>query len=223
MLQKGQKPDVKVGGDFEPVPADKYTTLIVDTNMIQQQKYQSIEMEDIMNYQFAILDDKPMPKKDGEKEEKTTRNRYLWKRCRLVLNKNSWLGKLAKAAVGRDLTKEEMESFDVESIVGKQVDVMVEQKESKDGQRIFNNILSFAKPVKELEPVEFEAKEEGAVEKSTVPAEAPKTKSEVDEFIDEIDAKKETSKPDDDVEVLELELKLARAKEAKAAKAKAKK
>ena len=209
-------------GDFTPIPSDRYTALVVDVNEVSQQKYQSTETEDVFNFQFAILSDKEIPVEKGE-EAKTTRGRFVWKRCRPSLNDRSWLGKLAKAAIGRNLTKPEIKNFDPNSLVGKQVDVLTEQSESKDGLRTYTNIVSFSKALKKLEPVEFEAKEEGAVEKSTVPAEAPKTKSEVDEFIDEIDAEKETSKPDDDVEVLELELKLARAKEAKAAKAKAKK
>lgn len=219
------KPDIRTGSDFEPVPSDKYTLLIVDVNLIQQKKYQSVEEEDVLNYQFAILEEKPMPVVEG-KEETNTRGRFLWKRCRLALNDRSWLGKLAKAAVGRSLTKEEMESFDAESIIGEQVSAFVEQSASKkDSSIIYNNIISFEKVAKKLEPVEFEAKETGVVEKSTVPAEAPKTDEEIDNFLGKIEEEKESEaevKEEDSVEEIELQLKLAKAK-SKAVEATAKK
>lgn len=220
MLQ-GQKVDIKTGGDFEPVPMDRYTVLIVDVNLVSQNKFQSTELEDVLNYQFAILDDKPMPKEGDSDEEKTTRGRFLWKRCRTALNNRSWLGKLAKAAIGRDLTKEEAEEFDAESIVGAQVDVMVEQAESKDKQRIFNNIVAFNKTVKKLEPVEFQPKEQGVVEKTTVPAEAPKTKDEVDNFADKLEEERKDN-GDEGSEAVEASDKTPEELEAEAAEAEAK-
>jgi ABC-type phosphate transport system substrate-binding protein len=74
---------------------------------------------------------------------------------------------MAVAVLGRTLTKAEQESFDPESLVNKQVKVMVEQKPSKDGTKVFNNILSFSHADKEMEKVEFEAKP-AVVEKTSV-------------------------------------------------------
>ena len=149
----------------------------------------------------------------------------MWKRCRLALNDRSWLGKLANAAVGRTLTKEEAESFDAESIIGEQVDVMVEQNEGKD-KRIFNNIVSFNKTVKKLEPVEYEPKEaDKEVTKTSTPATAPAKKStkEVDDFAESLEAEREEKAPEKEaepedsgeaktVEQLEKELAAAKAK-----------
>lgn len=222
MLTEEQKEKVDIkASDFLPVPMDAYTVLTADVALIVQFNQFIGKEEDIFNYTFIILDEKDMPGKKGE-EDTTTRGRFLWKRCRQSLNNKSWLYKLAKAARGRDLTKEEVDDFDPESLVGKQVRVNVEQQESKDGQKIFNNITTFAKVVKKLEPVEYE-KKQLAVEKETVPAVAPKSKDEVEDFIGEMEGEKEEETPDKEgIEELELKLKLAKAK-AKAAKVKAKK
>lgn len=171
-MLNGNKPTVKVGGDFEAVPFDKYTVLCVDVNMTKKTKFQSSELEDVLNYKFQILDDKPMPIKAGE-EPATTRGRFVWHDIRLVMNENSWLGKLAKAVSGRALTKEEMETFDVESPVGHQVDVMIIQKESKG--KMYNNIKEYSQTQKLLTVLEGspEAGKHTVVNQSTVPVTAP--------------------------------------------------
>lgn len=141
----GRKIDIKVGGDFDPVPMDKYTVLIADVDLIIQfNKWKGVEVE-LLKYQFIILDDKET--EDGS----STRGRYLWHRMSPSLSPKSWLLKFAKATYGRELTKEEMEEFDPEELVGKQVDVMVENSEN-EGQ-VYNNIVSYSKTVKKLEPV----------------------------------------------------------------------
>lgn len=214
----GKKVEIKAS-EFDPIPMDKYTTQIVDVNLITQLKYQSTEEEEVLNYQFAILDDKPMETSSGEKA--STRGRFLWKRCRLTFNKRSWLGKLAIAAIGRDLTKEEIADFDVESLVGKQVDVMVEQKESKDGTKIFNNVVTFNKTAKELEPMEEKdiAKTGKVVEKkttsATAPATAPDADNEADELIDDL---KKEGEEEESIEEMEAKLKKAKAKKKAALK-----
>jgi len=222
-MLNGQKVEINLGGNFDPVPMDKYTVQCVDVNLVSQQKFQSTEEEDVLNYKFAILDDKPMEVTDenGEKKDGTTRGKYLWKRCRLAMNDRSWLGKLATAAFGRSLTKEEMKAFDAESIVGKQVDVLVEQTEK--GEKTYVNITSFKKTVKPLTPMDdSELKKTGQVkEQATAPAVAPDADEEADKLINQV-KEEEVAVPategEDDPEVLELQLKLAKAKAAKAAK-----
>lgn len=209
MLQ-GQKVEIKTTS-FDPIPMDKYTCLITDVNLVNQLKFQSTEEEEVLNYQFQVLDEKPMTGADGV--ESSTRGRFLWKRCRLALNSKSWLGKLAKAVIGRDMTSEEIKSFDPESLVGKQVDIMLEQAESKDGQKVFNNIVAFNKNIKPLAPLENTevAKVGVVVEKKTAPAVAPDADNEADQLV--ADLKVEES---DESEVAELEKKLEAAKKKKA-------
>lgn len=222
------KVEIKKGGDFDPVPMDRYTCAIVDVNLVSQFNQFQGKEEDVLNYQFQILDDKEMPTKDGG-EAATTRGRYLWKRCRPAINNRSWLGKLAKAAFGRDLTNAEIDTFDAESVVGKQVDVMVEQSESKDGQKVFNNIVAFNKTAKPLALVD-NAKEPGqVVEKTTQPATVAPGAEEADNFVEGLKAETKPAPAkepeeveedeDDDPEVIALKLKLAKAKAKKAKEA----
>lgn len=226
-MLEGKKVEISTGGNFDPVPVDKYTVQCIDVNLITQTKFESSEEEEVLNYKFAILDDKPMEVTDGdgEKEKASTRGRYIWHRCRLVHSEQSWLGKLAIAVEGRSLTKEEIKDFDPESIVGKQLDILVAHKTSKE--RIFVNVVTFSKVVKPLEPMkEDELKKTGqVVEKTTAPATAPD--AEADKLISKVGEEgakqeklpEETDTPDEeDVEVLELKLKLAKAKAKKAAK-----
>lgn len=169
----GKKVDIRIGGDFDPVPMDKYTAQIVDVNLVSQfNKFKGAEV-DMLNYQFAILDDKPM----GEGSDETTKGRFLWKRCSLSISEKSWLGKLLKGVEGRDLTKDEMEGFDPESLVGKQVDVMVEAKEGSNGI-VYNNIVAFSKTLKKLDMIQFEPKP-AQVNKTSKPVELQEDPEEV--------------------------------------------
>lgn len=209
-MLEGKKVEIKTADSFAPLPADKYTVQIVDVNLVTQQKYQSVEEEEVLNYQFQILDDNPM--EGDDEEEETTRGRFLWKRCRLSINNRSHLGKLAAAVIGRPLTKEECAEFDPEAIVGKQVNVMVDQTPSnKDPEIIYNNIISFNKVVKELEPLETIERDTAPVQKTTKTVAQKAPDSEADEFLESL--KEDTSvEEEEDPEVLELQLKLAKAK-----------
>jgi hypothetical protein len=142
------KVKISVGATFEPIPMGVYTTQITDVNLKEQAKFHSTELEQVLVYQFAILD-------EGKLEDGTElRGRFVWKRCRLSINDRSWLGKLAKAVLGRDMTDKEIEDFDPESLVGKQVVVMIEQQVGKtDKTQIFSNIMSFSPVKKQLEPI----------------------------------------------------------------------
>jgi len=152
-MLNGIKPTIRVGGgNYNPISDGAYTLQIVDVSIVSGfNKFKGID-EEKLNYQFAVLDD--VQQEDGS----SSRNRYLWKRCSLSMHEKSWLYKLAKAIYGHDLSKEEMEKFDAESIVGKQVKALVSQSPSSDGATIYNNIMTFSKVDKQLEAVEFTAK-----------------------------------------------------------------
>lgn len=220
----GRKVDIKTNEGFAPLPADKYTVQIVDVNLVSQLKYQSTEEEEVLNYKFQVLDDNPMPAEEGAADTtETTKGRFLWKRCRLALNSRSHLGKLAAAVAGRTLTKEESEKFDPESIVGEQLDVMVEQNPSKkDPSVIFNNIISFIKTTKKLDPLPMNKREAEVVEKKTssVPTTAPDVEAE--KFVNNVESvQPELSEAATaEAEAAELEAAALEAK-AKAARAKA--
>ena len=104
------------------------------------------------------------------------------------MNEKSWLFKLVTATLGKRLTDEEVAQFSPESLIGLQVDVMVEQVTAKDGSgKIFNNVLSFSKTTKKLAGYDIERKvdtqkvaEEVFLVTSTLAAKA-KTKTKVSE------------------------------------------
>ena len=230
-MLEGKKANIRLGGDFDPVPMDRYTIQIADVNFVNQFSKWKGKEEELLNYQYVILDEKQMPVKEGQEKADTTRGRFLWHRMSQTLGQKSWLLKLVKAAYGRDLTKEEMENFDPEAIVGYQVDVMVEQTPNKEGTTIYNNVVSYAKTLKMLEVMPEDsavATKKNVVENTTTPAEAPE-EEDPDKFIDGLEEEKaekaEASQGERDVteeeaEEAELEAKLAVAK-AKSAKAKA--
>lgn len=236
MLQ-GQKVEIPISGNFDPIPVDKYTVQCVDVDLIRQLKYLSSEEEDVLNYKFAILDEKEMEVTDpktGEKKMGSTRGRFVWKKCRLALGERAWLRKFANAAAGRTLTKEELAKFDPESLVGQQVDIMVESKDSSDGEKTYTNIISFNKTIKKLKGLDkSEVKETGkVVEKKTsaVPTTAPSTDDEADDLTKKLKAEEdaepstpakgevaaETPSEDVSLEEAEAQLKLAKIKAKKA-------
>ena len=209
--------DIKIGGDFNPVPEDKYTVQIADVELKTQFNKHKQEDQELLNYQFIILDDKEM--EDGE----STRDRYLWKRMTQIVSNKSWLGKFVTAVYGRDLTREELEAFanDPDSVIGKQVCVMTENNEGNNGT-IYSNIISFSKALKELKPVEFTPKQsEREVTSRPVSAAVPNLNPTLDAFTEESEDAKdfEAFMGVDPKELAEFR----KAKEAKAAKAKAKK
>ena len=217
---------IRTGSDFEPLPADKYTVQIADVaNLMSFNQWQGKEME-VLKYTFIVLDDKLVAEKLGGND--MSRGRYLWHKMSPSLSSKSWLLKLARAVYGRELTKKELEEFDPEAIIGKQVDVMVDQSPSKDGTAIFNNILSYSKNTKPLAPVEQKAGK-GVIEKTTEPAR--------EKFVDPLpggddpfssEAKTDTAQEkldailaedeEDSEEELEAKLKAMKAKKAKTKK-----
>jgi hypothetical protein len=232
----GTNTSIKKGGDFEPIPTDKYIVVIADVNQVQRQKYHSTEMEDKLNFQFTVLSDKPMPEKPG-KPASSTKGRFLWHAMTKSLGARSWLLKLAKAAYGRDLTEAEFDKFETDgenmtnSLVGKQVEVMVEAAPNADHTAVYNNILAYSpclKPLPIPEDVKIGPKEQVILESVATPAVAPAETSDPEKFIATMKAAEDSAAkpaevvetPDAAAEEAEAELKLAEAK-LKVAKAKA--
>jgi hypothetical protein len=200
----GKKVTIKVGGGFAPLAMDKYTLEIVDVSVVSQFNKFKGEEQEMLNYQFQVLDNKEVPETDPVE---STRGRFLWKRCSMTINQKSWLGKLVTAAYGRDLTKEEMESFDPEFIIGKQVDCMLDQKPSTDGTMVYNNILSFSKCGKKLTPTNYDP-QATKIEKTSAPI---KTEETPDDFIAGLEEEQAKSEED---EIAKQEAELAERKAA---------
>lgn len=161
------KVDIKIVGDYEPLPADKYTCQIADVNLVEQFNKFKQENQQMLNYQFVVLTEK------GEPEEGSHYGRFLWKRCSTSMHQKSWLYKLTKAVLGHEPTREEMVDFDPNSLVGKQVDVMTEQSTGSDGITVYSNIISFTHPKKTLKPWVIVKKQESKAKESKAAFEAP--------------------------------------------------
>lgn len=227
----GRKADIRIGGDFSTVPADKYTVQVADVNFKTIfNKWKNTE-EEVLNFQFIVLDDKQMP------DESSTRGKYIWHKVSQSLSSKSWLMKLAKAAYGRDLTKEELDPrspkfFNPEDLVGKQVDAMVTEVPNKDETALFNNVVSYTKTIRPLAPLTTSNTGQSVVESESLPAitdgvAVPNLSPTLDNFVsrveetpeDKVSGDSEDEASEDSLEELEAKLKLAKAK-AKEAKAK---
>ena len=120
-MLNGAKVKISIGeGNFTVIPSDKYTVQITDVNLKTQFNAFKQEEQEILLYEFSVLDNKTMEVdgEDGKKEIESLRGRKLWKRTSLSLNSKSWLYKLASAVLG-ELTKDQKESFNPEEIIDK--------------------------------------------------------------------------------------------------------
>jgi hypothetical protein len=186
----GQNPiKINEGKSFDPIPEDKYQVQIYDVEAVMvTNTFKQVE-EERLRYTFIVLDpDKTMP---GISPEGTApaaiRGRRLWARFSKTLSipgstKPSNLTKLVSAVYGRELAKPELETWEPEDIIGKQVCVMV-SKEVK-GENVYNNILSYSKANALLEPwvdKDGDHKKEATVKKSQ-PAVADSFEKDMDEL-----------------------------------------
>jgi len=183
----GKKVNISTGGSFNPISDGAYICQIADVTLVTGfNSYKGID-EDKLNYLFIVLD-------DIEQEDKTSsRNRYLFKRCSLSLNEKSWLYKIYKAVLGHLPSKEEIDGFDPEKIVGKQIKCLVEQKPAKDNSTIWNNIIGFSKADKVLEAVEYTPKP-SVVEKTTTGVAEPVDEIDIDKEIEKMEAEEKKTK-----------------------------
>jgi len=212
----GKKPNIKVGGDFQTAPADKYTVQITDVNFkLVFNNFKNVEEEKLV-FKFVILDDKTFT--DSEGKEISTRGITFTDKFSQSLSPKSNLIKLAKAVYGRELTTEELDPhsakfFDPEKIVGKQVTVMLTEDPNKDGTATFNNVASYLKVVKQLTPVANTAGQ-SVVESASTPVdenvELPDTSPELDKLLAGI--QEDETEEEESVEALEARLKSMKAK-----------
>lgn len=190
-MLNGQKVDIKVSdNNFSTIPSDKYTTQITDVNLKDQfNSFKQIE-EQVLVFEFTILDNKTL-EENGETE--SLRGRKLWKRTSLSLNTKSWLYKLASAALGHEMTKDEQEAFQPEMIIDKQVDVLVDVVDGtgKNAGNKYSNIVSFAKTTKELSAFENDKSAVGEPKESKPVA---MDADEAEDFIKGLEEKDKSSK-----------------------------
>lgn len=162
--------DPKKISKFHPVPDNKYHVQITDVNEEERLNNFSGEKEKIYNFEFTILDNNNFEytDQDGEKQIETTRGRRLWRKIPKRLTSSSrfrasLLYEVLTAVEGKQLAQEELKPLNPNTLIGQQLAVFV----SVNGE--YNNIESFMKTDKELEPVPtvFERQQQQAEETST--------------------------------------------------------
>ncbi len=182
------KYSVSEGKTFEALPADKYQVEIYEANPFTGTEYGTSNPQEQVKFTFVVLsDDKTVPEGGVEVP---ARGRRLWLQTTTKFSpvgskKPTNLTLLVAAVFGHELEPEEVGVFSETDLLGKQLCVLVGQKNREDGS-IGNKILSFSRAVKQLEKYddsEFATSRKEAVRKS-----APAIADPGDSFVKEMEA-----------------------------------
>lgn len=166
------KYSVSEGKMFEALPADKYQVEIYDAKPFTGTEYGTSNPQEQVKFTFVILDDNKMVS-EGDVEV-PARGRRLWLQTTTKFSpvgskKSTNLTQLVAAVYGHEFEAPEVEAFEETDLLGKQLCVLVGQKNREDGS-IGNKILSFSKATKQLskyDDTEFATSRKEAVKKST--------------------------------------------------------
>ena len=174
-MQFGNTPiKINEAGKWDALPEDRYQVQVEDVEMVlSMNSYKGVE-EERLKYLFIVLDsEKKLVGADGV--EQPVRGRKLWARFSKNLSLKdgklattgqiSNLTKFLNAVYGRQLEKAEVEVWEADDVIKKQVCVMVDQKPDDSGN-VWNNILSFSSAKVQMEPVVEVEKKKEAVKKS---------------------------------------------------------
>lgn len=147
---------------FYPVPMGSYQAQITDVTYKEEinpfdkpEAGEQPEMRQLYDFEFTLLEDKKYSYKDedGNEQIESVRGRRVWKKINKALSaggknaKQSWLYKLLCAIENKQLEQDELKELDVRTMVGTQVNLMLEVKDQ------WNNILGFAHADETLESV----------------------------------------------------------------------
>jgi hypothetical protein len=133
--------------EFDPVPEDTYQVQISDINLKTKMNSYRNEEEEVLDFEFVILN------------EGKCRGRRLWKNVRPVVappgssSKPSWLYVIASKALERELEFGEIAGFEPNSLIGRQLRVVVNCAPGSNG-KTYNNIIGFQVKKGDLEPFE---------------------------------------------------------------------
>jgi len=131
---------------FPLLKNDIYQVELVDISMSENKKYQSEEMEEVLSFEFAVLNGK-----DDEGNDARTRllaknfvPTYLYISSKTGKN---WLYKIIEALIKRELTQEEIAtgitSERANKLIGRQCRLLLEKKASKkDSTKFYSNITN---------------------------------------------------------------------------------
>jgi hypothetical protein len=124
---------------FEILEAGRYTLTLSEIVETVGKKYQSEEEEVRLKWKFQTAEER---NSDGEPYTV-----FYFTKCIYTTHEKNKLGKVIKGLYGKALSIEEFNKIDSDELIGKKVDVLVENNERPDG-RTFTNITSFLGPPK---------------------------------------------------------------------------
>lgn len=156
MPVQGINIEVPEGKEFELLPKDVYQAELLDIDQKMQNKYQSDEQEEVLVFQFVIL------------EKGDHYGRQMWKYCTPKLSKYNGGSNLYKVLVGlnggKELSDDAFENPHVtlsdeklNALIGKQVRLSVGQKAKQD--KTMKNVIDAFLPVKEELPAYVKSEE----------------------------------------------------------------
>jgi hypothetical protein len=166
--------------EYPPIPENVYQCELLDITMKETNKYQSQEKENVLDFQFTLLNGKD---KNGD-----LRGRNLWRNyvpMSLYIGKNgkNVLYQIIEAIQNEEMSPEQeamLDSQAINSLIGKQVRVVVKNKPDAKG-KIWSNIVSFLPIESELPGLTPEEKEKAQVKEKKGEAVVIPSDEELDE------------------------------------------
>lgn len=175
MLNENMTFPKKEGNEYPPLPKGIYQAELLTVDANENETYNSKtgktngvkEYQTDLSYQFTLLSGKD---KDGT----LLRGRNVWENfgaSYLYIGKNGKnnLYRIVEAFLGREITREEeatgISSNMLNSFIGKQVQISVEPKKSKDGSKSFDKIIDYFTANVNINSLTEEEKEKARVKK----------------------------------------------------------
>lgn len=165
------RPKMDAGGNFEAFPSGLYTLQIADIDAVKE-SWQGVE-SDKFKFTFFVLTNKVFTGESGK--EMNTRGRRLFKNFSVYITPKSALMSFIKAIDPSivSMTTEQKENYNLDLLVGKQINALVSKDQSKTTDSIYNNIKSFEKCDEQLEGFTDLPANPVIINKTSVPVEAP--------------------------------------------------
>lgn len=165
------RPKMDAGGSFEAFPSGVYTLQIADIDAVKE-SWQGVE-SDKFKFTFFILTNKTFKSETGK--ELNTRGRRMWKSFSIFISPKSNLMSFIKTIDPSivNMTTEQKENYNLDLLVGKQINALISKDQSKTSDSIYNNIKSFEKCEEELEGFKDLSANPVIINKESVPVEAP--------------------------------------------------
>lgn len=131
------------GGTFEPIPEDVHLAIcsgVIDLGTQHNFKFNKYERKCLLSWELPLV--RIQFEEDGETKDAP---RFISRRFTLSLGSNSHLRKFLRTWRGRDFTPEELEGFEMKTLLGVGANVQVLHDTSKDGTKVYSNVDSATK------------------------------------------------------------------------------